>query len=129
MYYDYNRFNLKDHKSAQCSVRVYDNRDVVFQSYATDVIYYRHSTGMVYCTGTYSATTRKQIGWFLREYFPMLSYRDMSNCVANGDTILYNDYAHVRSLTPAEQTLIQSCHLGCTLSPADFDRIERTEAL
>lgn len=33
--------------------------------------------GFLSCTGTYSATTRKHIGAFLKEYAPKLSYYDV----------------------------------------------------
>lgn len=38
----------------------------------------------VECTGTYSQTTRKQIGWFLKEYMPHLNYFDMKSIVGKG---------------------------------------------
>lgn len=42
------------------------------------------------CTGTYSQTTRKQIGWFLREYFPKIDYFDMKE-IAGKETFLVYD--------------------------------------
>lgn len=36
------------------------------------------------CTGTYSATTRKQMAWFLKEYAPDLTYYDMKAIVGKG---------------------------------------------
>jgi len=41
--------------------------EMVLVSYLTDVIIVR--AGLLACTGTYSATTRKHIGAFMREYF------------------------------------------------------------
>ena len=67
---------LKNHPYAQCSVRVYLDGSVVFTSYNTDVIYIDKS-GWLSVSGLYSATTRKQIGYFLKEYVPQLSYYDI----------------------------------------------------
>lgn len=44
-------------------------------SYTTRVISIDRE-GWMECTGTYSATTRKHIGAFLREYAPQLNYYD-----------------------------------------------------
>ena len=73
---------LKNHPYAQCSVRVYSDGSVVFTSYYTDVIYIDEE-GWLYVTGLYSATTRKQIGWFLNEYVPAFSYRDIKDLYFN----------------------------------------------
>lgn len=67
---------LKNHPYAQCEVRELLDGSVVFTSYSTDVIYI-DKDGWLYVTGLYSATTRKQIGWFLNEYVPQLSYYDI----------------------------------------------------
>lgn len=64
---------LKNHPYAQCSVRVLLDGTVVFTSYNTDVIYIEKE-GWLYVSGLYSATTRKQIGYFLKEYVPQLDY-------------------------------------------------------
>ena len=73
---------LKNHPYSQCSVRVYLDGSVVFTSYSTDVIYI-DKDGWLYVTGLYSATTRKQIGWFLNEYVPALSYQDIKSLYYN----------------------------------------------
>ena len=67
---------LKNHPYAQCFVRVLLDGSVVFTSYNTDVIYI-DKDGWLYVSGLYSATTRKQIGYFLKEYVPALSYQDI----------------------------------------------------
>lgn len=80
---------LNNHRYAQCHVRVHDNGDIEFVSYNTTVIYavkVGHKYNVV-CTGTYSATTRKQIGWFLREYLPMLNYYDMKSIAGTGEYV------------------------------------------
>ena len=73
---------LKNHPYAQCSVTVYPDGSVVFTSYNTDVIYI-DKDGWLYVSGLYSATTRKQIGWFLKEYVPALSYYDIKSLYLN----------------------------------------------
>ena len=67
---------LKNQPYAQCSVRVLLDGSVVFTSYNTDVIYI-DKDGWLYVSGLYSATTRKQIGYFLKEYVSFLNYYDI----------------------------------------------------
>ena len=69
---------LKNHPYANCSVRVLNDGSVVFTSYKTDVIYI-DKDGWLCVTGLYSATTRKQIGYFLKEYVPQLNYYDIKS--------------------------------------------------
>jgi hypothetical protein len=85
---------LKDHKSAQCHVIITEKEHVdsiCFVSYSTPVIfgdYYKErNETIIKCTGTYSATTRKQIGYFLKEYFPTLNYYNMKD-IAGTDILL-----------------------------------------
>ena len=73
---------LKNHPYAQCSVRELIDGSVVFTSYNTDVIYI-DKDGWLYVSGLYSATTRKQIGYFLIEYVPALSYQDIKSLYYN----------------------------------------------
>ena len=73
---------LKNHPYAQCSVRVLIDGSVVFTSYNTDVIYIDNE-GWLYVSCLYSATTRKQISWFLNEYVPVLSYYDIKSLYYN----------------------------------------------
>ena len=78
---------LSGHQSAQCRVNIFDNGDIDFISYVTRVISIRkdkNGNRQVECTGTYSATTRKQIGYFLREYAPDLSYYDIKGIASKG---------------------------------------------
>ena len=119
---NYRRVRLTDHRSANCSVRMFDNGDICFQSYATDVLYYVHSTGFLYCTGTYSQTTRRQIGWFLREYFPNFSYHDAKAAYESDCKISVNvtTFLSLVPLTPSERDLMHSAHSGCSLYPIDF---------
>lgn len=93
---------LSHHQSAQCHVVFCDDGSIEFWSYQTLVIKANpHGLDIPYkkekditdiytpaaetwdddcwwlvCSGTYSATTRKQIGWFLKEYFGNVTYQD-----------------------------------------------------
>lgn len=79
------RKSLKNHPYSQCYVEV-ENGTTCFVSYSTAVIFITNEGGKRYveCTGTYSATTRKQIGYFLKEYAPDLIYQDMKKIVGLG---------------------------------------------
>lgn len=123
MYTDYRVRKLSDHPGAQCRVRLYDNGDICFQSYQTDVLYYHALFKRLYVTGTYSRTTAKQITWFLREYFPNLSYSDCKNAYHN-DCRINVDVVTRLSLTPlltATKKLLQEANrYGRTLCPSDI---------
>ena len=76
---------LSGHYQAQAKVRDYRDigRDlIVLQSYWTDVIYVED--GWMDCTGLYSRTTIKHIGWFLRDYFPNISYYTVKKIAGTG---------------------------------------------
>jgi len=73
---------LSGHKQANCRVYIYDNGDIDMYSYRTRII--SISGGKIQCTGTYSATTRKHIGLFCKEYLPGYSYYDMKGIVGKG---------------------------------------------
>ena len=78
---------LRNHTGANCRVNLHDNGDIDFISYSTRVISIKQDAKrnrIIECTGTYSATTRKQIGYFLREYAPDLNYYDMKRIAGNG---------------------------------------------
>lgn len=65
---------LKNHASAQARVLTTEN-GLVLYSYNTEVI--KLENGWLQCYGLYSMTTRKHIGWFLREYLPQFSFQDI----------------------------------------------------
>lgn len=77
---------LKSMPNAQCGVRFDGNGGIEFVSYSTTVINI-DPQGWLTCTGTYSATTRKQIGRFLSEYAPNLSYQDAKYCYEKNKTM------------------------------------------
>ena len=74
--------NLKNHVYSNCYVVVSESR-IDFYSYRTRVITITYDN-TVECTGLYSATTRRQIGWFLQEYYPALNYYDMKKIAGCG---------------------------------------------
>ena len=73
---------ISNHPYANCRV-VLNGDDTILYSYQTAVVQIKKLFGKRYimCTGTYSATTRKHIGYFLKEYAPDLCYYDMKNIV------------------------------------------------
>ena len=76
---------LAGHEYAQAAV--YENgNEINLISYVTRVITVKHENGkrLIECTGTYSRTTIKHIGWFCREYIPDLTYHDIKNIVGKG---------------------------------------------
>ena len=64
---------LANHPYSQCHVEIAPNGEIYFFSYVT-LVCHIDSEGWLECTGTYSQTTRKQIGWFLKEYAPAMNY-------------------------------------------------------
>lgn len=107
---------LTAHASANCRVRVYDNGDLVLQSYATDVIYYDKAHDRVFCTGLYSMTTRKHITWFLREYIPLLGYEEVKCAYVDG--IAVNSIGQwALSLTKDQLDTLRSASHGSSLHP------------
>ena len=59
------KFN--DHKYAQAWIDTTADGKTILISYRTVIIVVT-SDGWLHCTGTYSATTRRHIGWFMRLY-------------------------------------------------------------
>lgn len=80
---------LTYHPYSQCHVYIDGMGGVHFISYKTEVITIS-PTGWLTCYGLYSATTRKQIGWFMREYCSPLSYHDAKRCYC--DDMQFNIY-------------------------------------
>lgn len=70
---------------AQAGV-IIDNDGTHLISYTTHVCTI-DKDGWLTCTGTYSATTRKHIGAFMREYAPQLSYYDAKAAYEKGHKI------------------------------------------
>lgn len=118
---DYKCVKLADHKSANCFIKKYEDGSMVLQSYHTDVVLFHKPTGYLYCSGTFSQTTRKHIGWFLREYFShcSVSYHDMKKCA--GDRLKYHTGINAFApLTEKEDKMLHG-HYGCALVPSFFE--------
>lgn len=82
----YNK-SLKGHESAKCGIR--ENKNFIeLISYVTPVICVDKNTNKMICSGTYSATTRKHISWFLKEYFPQISYYDVKKIAGKKDEFI-----------------------------------------
>ena len=77
---------LREMPYAQCGVNVYKDGRIDFISYTTRVITI-DADGWLEITGTYSATTRKQIGRFLREYAPLMNYQMVKKAYEDEMTI------------------------------------------
>ena len=77
---------LKSMPYAQCGVRFDAHGGIEFISYNTSVITI-DPMGWLTCTGTYSQTTRKQIGRFLSEYTANITYQDAKRCYELNKTI------------------------------------------
>jgi hypothetical protein len=85
---------LQHHPGAQCYVEITEGQ-IDFISYSTLVIRATLAPDLedgtkwlLSCTGTYSQTTRKQIGYFLKEYFGDIYYSDMKSIAGTNDYIL-----------------------------------------
>lgn len=67
--------------SAQAGV-IFDNHGTHLISYTT-LVCTIDPEGWLSCTGTYSQTTRRHIGQFLKEYAPSMTYYDAKRCYEN----------------------------------------------
>ena len=89
------KLKLKNHPYCNCYV-LKDNDKITLVSYITEVIIAvrnpkNKNEWFLKCTGTYSQTTRKQIGWFLREYFPRINYFDMKEIAGKEIFLVYDE--------------------------------------
>ena len=64
--------------NGSCGV-VFNENGVHLISYTT-LVCSINNHGFLSCTGTYSATTRKHISAFLKEYAPNMNYYDAKKC-------------------------------------------------
>jgi len=58
------------HTKANAYVRIYDDDNMVLFSYDVPVILLE-TNGWLQCSGLYSMTTRKHIGWFMKNYITL----------------------------------------------------------
>ena len=79
---------LKNHSYAQAKV-IIDNNGISLISYTTLVVNIDND-GFLTCTGLYSRTTIKHIGWFMQEYGHGLNYYDVKR--AYNDDVGINIY-------------------------------------
>ena len=56
---------MPNHESAQCGLLVFDDC-ITLKSYSTIVADYYPKSRAYCCLGTYTATTRKHLGWFAK---------------------------------------------------------------
>ncbi len=71
---------------AQCGVRFDNLGGIQFISYNTEVINI-DPMGWLTCSGVYSMSTRKQIGKFLAEYAPRITFKDVKKCYEDNKAI------------------------------------------
>ena len=71
---------------AQAGVIFGKNGEVSLISYST-LVCTIDADGWLTCTGTYSQTTRKHIGAFMREYGHGLNYYDAKHCYEKGEML------------------------------------------
>lgn len=89
------KLKLKIHPYCNCYV-LKDNNKITLVSYITEVIIAvrnpkNKNEWFLKCTGTYSQTTRKQITWFLREYFPKINYYDVKEIAGKETFLIYDE--------------------------------------
>lgn len=86
---------LKGHSGMQCHVADMGHGILSFVSYSTEVlrafpstdkenVYLIEPRGQYWDHRVYTPTTAKQISYFLREYFPNLSYQEFKKGALNG---------------------------------------------
>lgn len=89
------KLKLKNHPYCKCYV-LKDDDIIKLVSYITEVIIAvrnpkNKNEWFLKCTGTYSQTTRKQVSWFLREYFPKINYFDMKEIAGKEMILIYDE--------------------------------------
>lgn len=98
---------IPDHEYAQAKIITMDNGTITLQSYRTIVASVTED-GWMDCTGTYSRTTIKHIGWFMRyiseKFGVKVSYYDAKWCyehdsivnIFTGEVKTYEEYNEMR---------------------------------
>ena len=77
---------LEKMPTAQCGVCI-KNDFIVLYSYITPVLILNNITRVLWCSGLYSATTRRHISAFLREYCPNITYSTIKAIAATENGI------------------------------------------
>lgn len=95
-------YAMPNHEYAQCHI-VEENDRIYLVSYTTLIVCVRND-GWMDCTGTYSRTTIKHIGWFMRyisqKFGVKVSYYDAKWCyehdsivnIFSGEVKTYDEY-------------------------------------
>lgn len=104
-----NEMRMPEHESAQCKVLVREDGTILLQSYQTIVCSISRD-GWLDCSGTYSATTRKHIGWFMRLYGRGCGYYTAKEAyetqsvvnLETGEVLTYAEYNAMREKEKSE---------------------------
>ena len=90
------------HKKSQAYVMVNeDEMRYILVSYKTWIVEaVRYEGGYkIRCSGLYSRTTIKHIGWFLRDYFPKLSCYDIKKIAGINKYIIIDSLGNIKGVT------------------------------
>lgn len=98
-----NSFPMPEHESAQCRILVREDGTMLLRSYDTIVLALSRD-GWLECSGLYSRTTIKHIGWFMRNYGRGCTYYTAkeayeTDTVVNletGEVLTYAEYNALR---------------------------------
>ncbi len=94
-----NEMRMPEHEYAQCKILVRNDGTLLLKSYNT-IVCGLTKDGWLDCSGLYSRTTIKHIGWFMRYFGNGCSYYDAkyawkNDCVVNtktGEILSYEEY-------------------------------------
>jgi hypothetical protein len=73
---------IRGHEQAQCYI-IHEGLEIKLVSYRTVVLIYNVIDKTIECTGLYSMTTRKHIGWFMNQYIQGYNYHDVKHAYEN----------------------------------------------
>lgn len=80
---------LKNHKYANAHIRRYSDGIIQLWSYSTMVLEYNIRDKTIFCSGLYSMTTRRHIGWFMNQFFNnKYNYHDTKYICNNNASLL-----------------------------------------
>lgn len=85
--HNYKTYYMPNHKQAACRVHITDDGTRVLQSYNTLVAAYNPNTKTIECSGTYSNTTTRHIGWFAQFFVPGANYYTFKDAI-NKDVVM-----------------------------------------
>ena len=78
---------LKSHPYANCKIIVTDEY-IYLKSYSTIVLEYDTIRQIITCSGLYSRTTIKHIGWFMKQLFNnKFTYHDIKRCYEKNQSL------------------------------------------